>query len=62
MLELVAERPKRPGVVYAGSRDGVDELSRKLIAAGVPAMAYHAGVDKEVARPGLSSSWRPRRP
>jgi ATP-dependent DNA helicase RecQ len=62
VLELVAERPRQSGVIYAGSRDGVDELSRKLIAAGVPAMAYHAGVDKEVARPGLSSSWRPRRP
>jgi ATP-dependent DNA helicase RecQ len=48
VLELVAERPKRPGVVYAGSRDGVDELSRKLVAAGVPALAYHAGLDKEV--------------
>ena len=48
MLELVAERPKRSGVIYAGSRDGVDKLSQKLLAAGVPALAYHAGFDKGV--------------
>jgi ATP-dependent DNA helicase RecQ len=48
VLELVAERPKRSGVIYAGSRDGVDKLAEKLVAAGVPALAYHAGLDKEV--------------
>src|SRR5262245_30401536 len=48
VLELVAERPKRSGVVYAGSRDGVDQLAHKLAAAGVPALAYHAGLDKGV--------------
>jgi ATP-dependent DNA helicase RecQ len=48
VLELVAERPKRSGVVYAGSRDGVDQLAQKLAAAGVPALAYHAGLDKAV--------------
>jgi ATP-dependent DNA helicase RecQ len=48
VLELVAERPKRSGVIYAGSRDGVDKLSQKLVAAGVPALAYHAGLDKDV--------------
>jgi hypothetical protein len=48
VLELVAERPKRSGVIYAGTRDGVDQLSQKLVAAGVPALAYHAGLDKEV--------------
>jgi ATP-dependent DNA helicase RecQ len=44
----VAERPKRSGVVYAGSRDGVDRLAEKLAAAGVPALAYHAGLDKHL--------------
>jgi ATP-dependent DNA helicase RecQ len=28
VLELVAERPKRSAVIYAGSRDGVDNLTR----------------------------------
>jgi len=30
------------------TRDGVDELSQKLVAAGVPALAYHAGLDKDL--------------
>src|SRR5262249_35738377 len=34
VLELVAERPKRSGVIYAGSRDGVDKLAEKLVATG----------------------------
>jgi len=48
VLELVAERPRRSGVIYVGSRDGVDILSEKLIAARVPALAYHAGLDKHL--------------
>src|SRR5262247_4121106 len=48
LLELVAERPKRSEVIYAGSRDGVDKLSQTLVAAGVPALAYHAGLDKDL--------------
>jgi ATP-dependent DNA helicase RecQ len=48
VLELVAERPGRSGVVYAGSRDGVDKLAASLVAAGVPSLAYHAGLDKDV--------------
>ncbi len=48
VLELVAERPKRSGVIYGGSRDGVDKLAERLVAAGVPALAYHAGLDKDL--------------
>ena len=48
VLELVAERPKRSGVIYVGSRDGVDKLAEKLLAARVPALAYHAGLDKHL--------------
>ena len=48
VLELVTERPGRAGVIYAGSRDGVDELAADLRAVGVPALAYHAGLDKAV--------------
>jgi ATP-dependent DNA helicase RecQ len=48
VLELVAERKGRSGVVYAGSRDGVDRLAEALNEAGIPAMAYHAGLDKAV--------------
>ena len=48
VIELIAERAGRSGVVYAGSRDGVDKLAERLVAEGVPALAYHAGLDKEV--------------
>jgi ATP-dependent DNA helicase RecQ len=48
VLELVAERPKRSGVIYVGSRDGVEKLAEMLLAAGVPALAYHAGLDKHL--------------
>ncbi len=48
VLELVADRPGRSGIVYGGTRDGVDRLAAKLAAAGVPALAYHAGLDKDV--------------
>ena len=48
VLELVKERRGRSGVVYAGSRDGTERLAASLSAAGIPAMAYHAGLDKSV--------------
>ena len=48
VLELVAERPNRSGVIYAGSRNGVDRLAEKLVAAGVLALPYHAGLDKDL--------------
>jgi ATP-dependent DNA helicase RecQ len=48
VLELAAERPGRSGVVYVGTRDGTDELAAALAAEGVPALAYHAGLDKGV--------------
>jgi ATP-dependent DNA helicase RecQ len=48
VLKLVADRPRRSGVIYVGSRDGVDKLAEKLIAARVPALAYHAGLDNQL--------------
>lgn len=48
VAELVAQRPGRSGVVYTGSRDGADKLAEALREAGSPALAYHAGLDKQV--------------
>ncbi len=48
VVELVLERPNRSGVIYAGSRDGTETLAKTLQDAGVPALAYHAGLDKQV--------------
>ena len=46
VLELVGERRGRSGIVYAGSRDSCDQIAAELAAAGVPARAYHAGLEK----------------
>jgi ATP-dependent DNA helicase RecQ len=48
VLELVAERPGRAGVIYAGSRDGTETLAAKLQQAGVAALPYHAGLEKNL--------------
>ncbi len=48
VIDLVTQRRGRAGVVYSGSRDGADELAAALVQAGVPALAYHAGLDKAV--------------
>ncbi|HYD43855.1 MAG TPA: DNA helicase RecQ [Phenylobacterium sp.] len=48
VAELVAQRPGRSGVVYTGSRDGADKLAEALREAGAPALAYHAGLEKQV--------------
>ncbi len=45
---LVKARPGRSGVIYSGSRKGTEELAERLASAGVPAIAYHAGLDKGV--------------
>ncbi len=51
---LVRERAGRSGIVYVGSRDGADELAARLVGAGVSALAYHAGLDKDVRRDRLN--------
>jgi len=48
VIELVQARRGRSGVVYCGSRDGADEIAAELAAAKIPALAYHAGLDKQV--------------
>ncbi|MFC3080486.1 DNA helicase RecQ [Phenylobacterium terrae] len=48
VAELIAARRGRSGIVYAGSRDGTERIAQDLAAAGVPALAYHAGLDKNL--------------
>jgi len=45
-VELAAKRRGRSGVVYAGTRRATEEIAAALQARGVPALAYHAGLDK----------------
>jgi ATP-dependent DNA helicase RecQ len=51
---LVEARPGRSGVIYAGSRVKTEELAERLAALGVPALAYHAGLDKSVRQARLT--------
>ncbi len=48
VVELVTARPGRSGVIYAGSRDGTEKLAEALRQSGVPALAYHAGLDRNL--------------
>ncbi len=51
---LVRARPGRSGVVYVGSREGAETLAAELAAAGTNALAYHAGLDRDVRRDRLA--------
>ena len=48
VVELVTARPGKAGVVYAGSRDGTEKLAQALRDAGIPALAYHAGLERNL--------------
>jgi ATP-dependent DNA helicase RecQ len=48
VLELVQARAGGSGIVYVGTRDGSESLAAELVAAGIPAAAYHAGLDRRV--------------
>jgi ATP-dependent DNA helicase RecQ len=51
---LVQARRGRSGVIYAGSRAKTEELAERLSGVGVPALAYHAGLDKTVRHQRLT--------
>lgn len=48
VAELATERRGASGVVYCGSREGAERLAGQLAAQGLPALAYHAGLDPEL--------------
>ncbi len=48
IVELVTARRGLAGIVYAGTRDATEDIAQKLTEAGVPALAYHAGLDPRV--------------
>ena len=46
VMALVKARPGASGIIYAGSRDGTEDLAQRLADEGVAARAYHAGLEK----------------
>ncbi len=53
LLEFLAEHRGESGIVYARSRNRVDRVAAELKAAGIDAIAYHAGMDAESRREAL---------
>lgn len=47
MLEFVKKHPRKSGIVYCLSRKRTEEAAAELIANGVKALPYHAGMDKD---------------
>ncbi len=45
VIDLVMARRGKAGIVYCGSREGTERIAEALVAAGAPALAYHAGLD-----------------
>ena len=54
VVSLVKARPGQSGIVYTGSRDGSEKLVERLQSVGVPARAYHAGLDKQLRHDRLA--------
>lgn len=45
ILDLVRARRGKSGIVYAATRDHVEKIADALHSQGIPALAYHAGLD-----------------
>jgi ATP-dependent DNA helicase RecQ len=45
---LRARADDEAGIVYAGSRANTEKVAEALTAAGIPALAYHAGLDSSI--------------
>jgi ATP-dependent DNA helicase RecQ len=54
VMELVQARRGASGVVYAGARERTEELAQALREEGIDALAYHAGLDKQVRHDRLT--------
>lgn len=47
LMRFLREHPGQSGIVYCGTRKGVEEVVRMLTAEGIEAVGYHAGMDDE---------------
>lgn len=46
VIGFIKDRKGEAGIIYCSSRAGADALSARLLEAGIPAVAYHAGLEK----------------
>ncbi len=47
---FLAERPEQSGIVYCATRKAVDTVCASLLAQGIPAARYHAGMEDQERR------------
>ena len=47
IVEFIRERPQQSGIIYRTSRKSVEETANMLVANGINAAAYHAGLPAE---------------
>jgi ATP-dependent DNA helicase RecQ len=48
VCDFVQNRPGEAGIVYFQSRKGTEQMAAALAAEGIPALAYHAGLDPQI--------------
>lgn len=48
VVELVRQYKGQPGIVYCATRKGTEQMADGLKRAGLQALAYHAGLDKDI--------------
>ncbi len=48
VLQIAKQRKGQAGVIYAATRNGAEQAAEALTREGVPALAYHAGLDAEL--------------
>ncbi|RMG21710.1 MAG: ATP-dependent DNA helicase RecQ, partial [Deltaproteobacteria bacterium] len=53
---LAAEDPEGSAIVYCATRKAVERVARALVERGLPALAYHAGLDPEQRR-RVAATW-----
>ena len=47
IIRFIKQRPSKSGIIYCLSRRKVEELAELLVANGIKALAYHAGMDAQ---------------
>lgn len=50
VMSFVRARPGQSGIIYCASRARTETLAAALMAEGIPAMAYHAGMEADARR------------
>jgi ATP-dependent DNA helicase RecQ len=54
VVDLVKARRGQAGIVYCGSREATETLAARLVEEGLPARAYHAGLEKAARAEALT--------